>query len=112
MPRRFPLPWSIIQTHACFAVRDENGQALRGNASFGCGAKCLLIRLCRQVGRSEHLGANGSLPVPLYIVGMCGRATYELTWEEIVALCRLALGQRHTIFNGDSMSARPTKLTP
>jgi len=28
-----------------------------------------------------------------YIVGMCGRATYKLTWEEIVDLYRLTLGQ-------------------
>jgi hypothetical protein len=28
-----------------------------------------------------------------YIVGMCGRATYKLTWEEIVALYRLTLDQ-------------------
>jgi hypothetical protein len=28
-----------------------------------------------------------------YIAGMCGRATYKLTWEEIVALYRLTLGQ-------------------
>jgi hypothetical protein len=27
----------------------------------------------------------------LYIAGMCGRATYKLTWEEIVALYRLTL---------------------
>jgi hypothetical protein len=33
------------------------------------------------------------LAVPRYIVGMCGRATYKLTWEEIVALYRLTLGQ-------------------
>src|ERR1700676_3340547 len=26
-----------------------------------------------------------------YIVSMCGRATYKLTWEEIVALYRLTL---------------------
>src|ERR1700726_4857337 len=28
-----------------------------------------------------------------YIARMCGRATYKLTWEEIVALYRLTLGQ-------------------
>jgi hypothetical protein len=28
-----------------------------------------------------------------YIVGMCGRATYKLTWEEIVALYRLTPDQ-------------------
>jgi hypothetical protein len=33
------------------------------------------------------------LAVPRYIVGMCGRAAYKLTWEEIVALYRLTLGQ-------------------
>jgi hypothetical protein len=33
------------------------------------------------------------LAVGRYIVGMCGRATYKLTWEEIVALYRLTLGQ-------------------
>ena len=27
-----------------------------------------------------------------YIAAMCGRATYKLTWEEIVALYRLTLG--------------------
>jgi protease YdgD len=36
--RRFPPPWSVEQTHPRFTVRDENGQALRGHASFGCGA--------------------------------------------------------------------------
>jgi hypothetical protein len=32
------------------------------------------------------------LPALNYIAG-CGRATYKLTWEEIVALYRLTLGQ-------------------
>jgi hypothetical protein len=26
--RRFPLPWSVEETNACFIVRDANGQAL------------------------------------------------------------------------------------
>jgi hypothetical protein len=25
---RFPLPWSVEETDACFIVRDHNGQAL------------------------------------------------------------------------------------
>jgi putative SOS response-associated peptidase YedK len=33
------------------------------------------------------------LAVLSYIAGMCGRATYKLTWEEIVALYRLTLDQ-------------------
>jgi len=33
------------------------------------------------------------VPTLNYIAGMCGRATYKLTWEEIVALYRLTLGQ-------------------
>jgi len=33
------------------------------------------------------------LAVPRYIGCMCGRATCKLTWEEIVALHRLTLGQ-------------------
>jgi putative SOS response-associated peptidase YedK len=37
--------------------------------------------------------ANGGLAVLRYIAGMCGRATYKLTWDEIVALYRLTLGQ-------------------
>ena len=28
MPRRFPPPWSVEETDACFIVRDANGQAL------------------------------------------------------------------------------------
>ena len=27
-PRRFPPPWSVEETDACFIVRDANGQAL------------------------------------------------------------------------------------
>ena len=36
---------------------------------------------------------DGSLPALNCIADMCGRATYKLTWEEIVALYRLTLGQ-------------------
>ena len=28
MSRRFPPPWSVEETDACFIVRDKNGQAL------------------------------------------------------------------------------------
>jgi hypothetical protein len=28
MPRRFPPPWSVEETDACFIVRDVNGHAL------------------------------------------------------------------------------------
>jgi hypothetical protein len=27
-PRRFPPPWSVEETDACFIVRDANGHAL------------------------------------------------------------------------------------
>ena len=27
-PRRFPPPWSVEETDACFIARDKNGQAL------------------------------------------------------------------------------------
>jgi hypothetical protein len=27
-PRRFPPPWTVEDTDACFIVRDANGQAL------------------------------------------------------------------------------------
>jgi hypothetical protein len=27
-PRRFPPPWSVDESDACFIVRDKNGQAL------------------------------------------------------------------------------------
>jgi hypothetical protein len=31
MPRRrFPPPWTVDETDACFIVRDHNGQALAG----------------------------------------------------------------------------------
>jgi hypothetical protein len=36
---------------------------------------------------------DGRLAAPSYIAGMRGRATSKLTWEEIVALYRLTLGQ-------------------
>ena len=26
-PRRFPPPWAVEETNACFIVRDANGQA-------------------------------------------------------------------------------------
>jgi hypothetical protein len=41
--------------------------------------------------------ADGGLAVLSYIAGMCGRATYKPTWEEIVALYRLTLGQRFVL---------------
>jgi hypothetical protein len=28
VPRRFPPPWSVEETDACFIVRDHGGQAL------------------------------------------------------------------------------------
>jgi hypothetical protein len=28
MPRRFPAPWSVEETSACFIVRDRGGQQL------------------------------------------------------------------------------------
>jgi hypothetical protein len=28
MPRRFPPPWTVKESEACFIVRDANGQAL------------------------------------------------------------------------------------
>jgi hypothetical protein len=35
-PRRFPPPWSVEETDACFIVRDANGLALAyGAHSFG-----------------------------------------------------------------------------
>jgi hypothetical protein len=37
--------------------------------------------------------SNGGFAVLRYIAGMCGRATYKLTWEEIVALYQLTLFQ-------------------
>jgi len=27
-PRRFPPPWTVEETSACFIVRDQDGQAL------------------------------------------------------------------------------------
>jgi hypothetical protein len=43
--------------------------------------------------RSRPAPYRGGLAVQRYIVGMCGRATKKLTWEKIVALYRLTLGQ-------------------
>src|SRR5580698_2464989 len=44
--------------------------------------------------RPAPRGPDGSMVVLNYIVGMCRRATYKLTWEEIVALYRLTLDFR------------------
>jgi len=41
----------------------------------------------------RSMPADGRLPALNYITRMCGRATYKLTWEEIVAQYRLTLGQ-------------------
>jgi hypothetical protein len=52
--------------------------------------------LHRELGASIAAGRapyRGGLAAPRYITGMCGRATYKLTWEEIVALYRLTLDQ-------------------
>jgi putative SOS response-associated peptidase YedK len=52
--------------------------------------------LHRERGASIAVGPapyRGGLAAPRYITGMCGRGTYKLTWEEIVALYRLTLGQ-------------------
>jgi hypothetical protein len=39
-----------------------------------------------------QIRARAGAPVkPLYIARMCGRSTYKLTWEEIVAPYRLTL---------------------
>jgi hypothetical protein len=47
--------------------------------------------------RDEHSAgprcADGGMAALNYITAMCGRATYKLTWEEIVALYRRPLGQ-------------------
>src|SRR6202795_2692251 len=53
--------------------------------------------LFSQFKRCEHSAGlhstDGGLAALSYIASMCGRATYKLTWEEIVALYRLTLGQ-------------------
>jgi hypothetical protein len=41
----------------------------------------------------RSMPADGRLPALNYITRICGRATYKLTWEEIVAQYRLTLGQ-------------------
>ena len=47
--------------------------------------------------RGEHSAAparsDGKSLTLNYIAGMCGRATYKLIWEEIVALYRRTLSQ-------------------
>ena len=34
MSRRFPPPWTVEDTDACFIVRDHNGQALAYGGAF------------------------------------------------------------------------------
>jgi hypothetical protein len=36
MPRRYPPPWSVEETPACFIVRDHGGQALGQYRGMGC----------------------------------------------------------------------------
>ena len=68
------------------------------NALAAAIGKPAAILVIRPDGRSASIAAgpgrpDGSLPLLNYIADMCGRATYKLTWEEIVALYRLTLDQ-------------------
>ena len=47
-PRRFPPPWSVEETDACYIVRDKNGQALayvyfEGESAGRAAAKLLTL---------------------------------------------------------------------
>jgi hypothetical protein len=67
--------------------------------------------------RGEHSAGparpDGSLSTLNYNARMCGRATYKLTWEEIVALYRLTLDQppvnTRARYNVCPTSSRATK---
>ena len=41
MSRRFPPPWSVEETDACYIVRDANRQALRRSPGRRAAAKLL-----------------------------------------------------------------------
>ena len=76
------------------AIRTKEGVAFRDwprKRHIGClhpERVCTLKNIISSGARGKH-----SAGPALYITGMCGRATYKLTWEEIVALYRLTLDQ-------------------
>jgi hypothetical protein len=62
------------------------------------GASHIPLAIPEEAARGEHRSLPRAAPwrpadAALYIADICGRATYKLTWEEIVALYRLTLDQ-------------------
>ena len=47
--RRFPPPWSVEETDACFIVRDANGRALRLCVLRGGAGQAAAAELLTQV---------------------------------------------------------------
>jgi hypothetical protein len=46
--RRFPPPWSVEETDACFIIRDANGQALGGAPPHARRGEALRGRGCNR----------------------------------------------------------------
>jgi hypothetical protein len=76
-----------IPNHRCSL---PSGPKMRRQSGHGCDGSHETLLLSRP--RYRHYPQSGYFrgPRTAYIIGMCGRATYKLTWDEIVALYRLS----------------------
>ena len=86
-PRRFPPPWPVEETDACFIVRDANGQALAyvyfGQEPGRRSAAKLLTRDERAADRREHRQAARVVDCPRNLIQSapldrpCRRKTFK-----------------------------------
>jgi hypothetical protein len=51
--RRFPPPWSVEETDACFIVRDHNGQALAYARALLGSIQTELLQICKLLFEAE-----------------------------------------------------------
>jgi hypothetical protein len=87
-----PLMFNVVLARPIPRCPRAPGSALKAETSKRTPAWGFYFGIRKQVSRPAQPYCGG-LAVSRYIVGMCGRATYKLTWEEIVALYQLTLFQ-------------------
>jgi hypothetical protein len=104
-PRRFPPPWSVEETDACFIVRDDNGQALasisRGAGKAGGGAPAHPRR--GPTHRRQHRQAAGAVERAAALSKAVAAA--HSRWPRNVRLDPHSLRAAAHIHDGRAMSA-------